>query len=103
MSDLNPSASQVPAGLRVPAISRRRMLQLSALGVGAFSASPLLAACGSTAPQSAAGGTKKGGELVIVRANDSVDMDKTMVFSNASIWVYQQMFECLVAMTDDGQ
>jgi peptide/nickel transport system substrate-binding protein len=100
---LNPSASQVPAGLRVPAISRRRMFQLGALGIGAFSAAPLLAACGSTAPQTAAGGTKKGGDLVIVRANDSVDMDKTTVFSNASIWVYQQMFETLVAMTDDGQ
>lgn len=103
MSDLNSSASEVPPGLRVPAISRRRLLQLSALGVGAFSAAPLLAACGSTAPQSAAGGARKGGDLVIVRANDSVNMDKTTVFSNASIWVYNQMFECLVAMTDDGQ
>jgi peptide/nickel transport system substrate-binding protein len=107
MSDQSTDASnpQIPAGLRVPAINRRRMLQLSALGIGAFSAAPLLAACGSSSPQtSASGGTaKKGGDLVIVRANDSVDMDKTTVFSNASLWVYQQMYECLVAMTDDGQ
>jgi peptide/nickel transport system substrate-binding protein len=85
-------------------ISRRRMLRLGALGIGAFSAAPLLAACGSTSSaQPSSGGSKKGGDLVIVRANDSVDMDKTTVFSNASIWVYQQMYETLVAMTDDGQ
>jgi peptide/nickel transport system substrate-binding protein len=90
----------IPAGLRVPAISRRRMLQLGALGLGAFSAGPLLAACGSSSSGSSGGA---GGDLVIVRAQDSVDMDKTMVFSNASLWVYQQMYETLVAMTDDGQ
>jgi peptide/nickel transport system substrate-binding protein len=94
------AAAPIPAGLRVPAISRRRMLQLGALGIGAFTAAPLLAACGSG---SAGGAGGAGGGLVIVRAQDSVDMDKTMVFSNASIWVYQQMYECLVAMTDDGQ
>jgi peptide/nickel transport system substrate-binding protein len=98
----NPSVSAIPAGLRVPAISRRRMLQLSALGIGAFSAAPLLAACGSSSSNSASGTVKKGGDLVIVRNMDSVDMDKTMVFSNASIWVYEQMYEPLVAMTDDG-
>jgi peptide/nickel transport system substrate-binding protein len=96
----NPTPARIPAELRVPAISRRRMLQLCALGVGAFAATPLLAACGSSSSGSSAG---KGGGLVIVRAQDSVDMDKTMVFSNASLWVYQQMYECLVAMTDDGQ
>ena len=46
---------------------------------------------------------KKGGDLVIVRDRDSVSMDKTTVFSNGSLWVYQQMYECLLAMTDDGQ
>ncbi|WP_162641464.1 ABC transporter substrate-binding protein [Streptosporangium sp. 'caverna'] len=104
---LNP-ASNIPDGLRVPAISRRRLLQLSALGVGAFSAAPLLAACGadatSTQSSSASGGAaKKGGDLVIVRDHDAVNMDKTTVFSNGSIWTYNQMYEPLVAMTDDGQ
>jgi peptide/nickel transport system substrate-binding protein len=97
-------SDEIPAGLRVPAFSRRRMLQLGALGVGAFTAAPLLAACGgSSGSGGAGGGSGKGGDLVIVRANDSVSMDKTMVFSNASLWVYQQMFENLVEMTDDGQ
>jgi peptide/nickel transport system substrate-binding protein len=98
----NSSASEIPAGLRVPSISRRRMLQLSALGIGAFSAAPLLAACASSSSSSSSGTPKQGGDLVIVRNMDSVDMDKTMVFSNASIWVYEQMYEPLVAMTDDG-
>jgi peptide/nickel transport system substrate-binding protein len=99
------SASSIPAGIRVPAISRRRLLQLSALGVGAFAAGPLLAACGSSGSSGsgASGAPKKGGDLVIVRANDSVGMDKTTVFSNASLWVYQQMYENLVEMTEDGQ
>jgi peptide/nickel transport system substrate-binding protein len=91
---------EIPAGLRIPAISRRGMLRLSALGIGAVSAAPLLAACGSSPSGTSA---KKGGDLVIVRAQDSVNMDKTMVFSNASLWVYQQMYEPLVTMTDDGQ
>jgi len=98
----NSSASEIPAGLRVPSISRRRMLQLSALGIGAFSAAPLLAACAASSSSSSSGAPKQGGNLVIVRNMDSVDMDKTMVFSNASIWVYEQMYETLVAMTDDG-
>src|ERR1700743_1619997 len=97
------SDPSIPAGLRVTAISRRRMLQLSALGLGAFASGPILAACGSSSGSSGSGGAAKGGDLVIVRANDSVDMDTTTVFSNASLWVYQQMYENLVEMTEDGQ
>jgi len=63
------------------------------------------AACsdnGSTpAPGSSAGAA--GGDLTIVRAQDSVSMDNTMVFSNASIWVFQQMFESLYEVTPDGK
>ena len=102
MSDRNPDGSspQIPEGLRIPSISRRRMVQLSVFGIGAFTAAPLLAACGGDSSSSS---SKSGGDLTIVRAQDSVDMDKTMVFSNASLWVYQQMYEPLVAMTEDGQ
>ncbi|MDT5026940.1 MAG: peptide/nickel transport system substrate-binding protein [Micromonosporaceae bacterium] len=95
-----PSISDIQDHLRSPIISRRRALQLAALGFGAVGGSALLAACGAPSGDSAG---SKGGDLVIVRDRDSVDMDKTMVFSNASLWVYQQMYECLVAMTDDGQ
>ncbi|NMM22578.1 MAG: ABC transporter substrate-binding protein [Phycicoccus sp.] len=101
------SGAEMLEHLRIPVISRRRALQLAALGLGAIGAPTLLAACGgSTAATATGGGSsagKKGGALVIVRDRDSVDMDKTMVFSNGSLWVYQQMYECLLAMTDDGQ
>lgn len=52
---------------------------------------------------SSASPAAKGGNLTIVRAGDSVNMDNTMVFSNASIWVFQQMFESLYAVTPDGK
>jgi peptide/nickel transport system substrate-binding protein len=93
---------EIPEGLRIPSISRRRLVQLSAYGIGAFTAAPLLAACGSGSPSSGAS-SKGGGDLTIVRAQDAVDMDKTVVFSNASLWVYEQMYETLVTITDDGQ
>lgn len=98
---------QMQGPLRIPVISRRRALQLAALGLGAIGVPSVLTACGggSTTPAgggSSSGGGKKGGNLVIVRDRDSVNMDKTTVFSNGSLWVYQQMYECLVAMTEDG-
>src|SRR3954464_1821850 len=91
---------EISERLRAHAVTRRRMLQLGALGVGAVASAPLLAACGSST--SGGGARKKGGNLVIVRDHDAVNMDKTMVFSNGSLWIYQQMYEPLVAMTDDG-
>jgi peptide/nickel transport system substrate-binding protein len=101
------SGAEMQDHLRSPSISRRRALPGAALGLGAIGAPTLLAACGgSTSPSTSGGGSsagKKGGNLVIVRDRDSVAMDKTTVFSNGSLWVYQQMYECLLAMTDDGQ
>ncbi|MCW2878700.1 MAG: appA [Sphaerisporangium sp.] len=91
-------------------ISRHLMSRRAALGVfGAVGATGLLAACGgggstTTAGGSNGGGTKRaGGDLKIVRAQDSVSMDKTMVFSNASIWVYQQIYETLLMNAQDGK
>lgn len=64
-----------------------------------------LAACSSTSNPSASpsGAAAKGGDLTIVRGGDSVSMDNTMVFSNASIWVFQQMLESLYEVTSDGK
>jgi peptide/nickel transport system substrate-binding protein len=62
------------------------------------------AACsnnGSTSAGSNAAAT--GGDLTIVRAGDSLSMDNTSVFSNDSIWVFQQMFESLYEVTPDGK
>lgn len=63
-----------------------------------------VAACSNTAePSTSTTGGTSGGDLTIVRAADSVSMDNTMVFSNASIWVFQQMLESLYEVTPDGK
>jgi peptide/nickel transport system substrate-binding protein len=57
----------------------------------------------TTSNSSTSAAAAKGGDLVIVRAGDSVSMDNTMVFSNASIWVFQQMLESLYEVSPDGK
>ncbi|MET3807087.1 peptide/nickel transport system substrate-binding protein [Nakamurella sp. UYEF19] len=68
----------------------------SAAGTGAASSSP------ATSGSSAVPAGKNGGDVIIARAQDSVDFDKTMVFSNASIWVYVQIWEGLTIGSKDG-
>ena len=92
-------------------ISRRNMLRFGALGVGGAG---VLAACGTSnggsSKSAKTGGAsssttkpKSGGSVIIARPQDSVDFDKTMVFSNASIWVYVQIFEGLTIGSKDGK
>ncbi len=45
---------------------------------------------------------KPGGTINLVRAQDSIGFDKTMVFSNASIWVYVNFWETLTIGSADG-
>jgi peptide/nickel transport system substrate-binding protein len=84
---------------------RKNPVLVSALVAAALG----LSACGGSSGGSSGGGgggsatAAKGGNLVIVRAQDSVSMDNTTVFSNASIWVFQQMFESLYEVTPDGK
>jgi peptide/nickel transport system substrate-binding protein len=88
-------------------MSRRSALRLGLAGLGGVGLASLLAACGGGASSSGASGAtappKPGGSVTIVRSQDSVDFDKTMVFSNASIWVYNQIFEGLTIGSQDGQ
>ncbi|MDT4948397.1 MAG: peptide/nickel transport system substrate-binding protein [Pseudonocardiales bacterium] len=92
-------------------VSRRSMLRAGVLGVGGLGLTALLAACGtsngpshsSSSPSASGGKAKRGGNLILARAQDSVDMDKTMVFSNASIWVYVQIYETLTTSSSDGR
>ncbi|HEY8302769.1 MAG TPA: ABC transporter substrate-binding protein, partial [Jatrophihabitans sp.] len=119
--------SEDPAAARQEAIqaheiTRRNALRFGALGMGGVGLTALLAACGtsngggSSSPNSggsaptgsgsmstSTGPQKSGGDLVLARAQDSVDMNKTMVFSNASIWVYVQMYETLTIGSKDGR
>ena len=56
------------------------------------------------APEPApAEGPQPGGDVVIARVADSTSMDKTSVFDNESIWVFQQVMESLFAVTPDGK
>jgi peptide/nickel transport system substrate-binding protein len=88
-------------------MSRRSVLRLGLAGLGSVGLASFLAACGGGASSSGASGAtgppKPGGSLTLVRSQDSVDFDKTMVFSNASIWVYNQIFEGLTIGSQDGQ
>ena len=60
------------------------------------------AATGSAASSAAVPAGKSGGDVIIARDRDAVDFDKTMVFSNASIWAYVQLFETLTVGSKDG-
>jgi peptide/nickel transport system substrate-binding protein len=46
---------------------------------------------------------QRGGDLVIDRVADSESMDKTTVFDNESIWVFEQIMEPLYTVTRDGK
>ncbi len=91
----------------------------AAIALAVVCGAALLAACGggsktattpagSTAAAGAttaadAGTPQSGGDLVIARTADSTTMDKTAAFDNEAIWVFQQMFETLYAVTPDGK
>jgi peptide/nickel transport system substrate-binding protein len=51
----------------------------------------------------AEGEPQPGGDVIIARVADSTSMDKTTVFDNESIWVFQQVMESLFAVTPDGK
>ena len=86
-------------------ISRRDALRVGLFGVGGLGLASLLSACGGSSGSSSAdaGTPKAGGTLTIARAQDAVDFNKTMVFSNASIWVFHQIFETLTVSSQDGR
>ncbi len=52
---------------------------------------------------SAAGKPQYGGSVVIDRVADSQSMDKTTVFDNESIWVFEQIMEPLYTVSRDGK
>ncbi len=94
----NNTNSPVSSGSSTGAPSTSAAGMSSAAGTGAKSSA---AATGSGSVQVPAG--KSGGDVIIARAQDSVDFDKTMVFSNASIWVYVQIWDTLTVGSKDGR
>src|SRR5262245_32630708 len=74
----------------------------------AVSAVVILAACGSGG--STGGGTKasgngpvRGGNLVFAAVQDAQSMNNTTVFDNNSIWIFEQIFQTLYTVTNDGK
>ena len=68
-----------------------------------------LAGCGSGASNSsssssASGGTPvRGGNLVIARTADSESMNNTTVFDNESIWVFENIYQPLYTVSNNGK
>ncbi|HEX4472177.1 MAG TPA: ABC transporter substrate-binding protein [Nocardioides sp.] len=97
-------------------ISRRSMLRTGMLATGALGVTSLLSACGSSTSSSATAGAspsgslstsapagKPGGTVTIVRNEDAQGFDKTMVFSNGSIWIYVNLWETMTSSAADGR
>ena len=78
---------------------------IAGVGVAALT---LLAACGSSAGSSSASGGSsgtpvRGGNLVIANNADAQSMNNTTVFDNNSIWIFEQIFQPLYTVTNNGK
>src|ERR1700748_384754 len=60
-------------------------------------------AAGAATAAASAGTPVHGGNLVIARTADSQSMNNTTVFDNESIWVFEQIFEPLYTVSDNGK
>ena len=84
-------------------VKHRTTVAITLIAVSALAA---LAGCGSsgssTPATAASGAATRGGDLVIARTADSQSMNKTTVFDNESIWIFEQIFQTLYTVTPDG-
>jgi peptide/nickel transport system substrate-binding protein len=88
--------SRVATALVVPAV-----LAVAA-GCSSGGSSGSSAATGPSATASA-GTPVSGGNLVIARTADSQSMNNTTVFDNESIWVFEQIYQPLYTVSNDGK
>jgi peptide/nickel transport system substrate-binding protein len=69
----------------------------------------VLAACGSSGNGSSGGskgstnGPVHGGNLIFAAVQDAQSMNNTTVFDNNSIWIFEQIFQPLYTVTNDGK
>ena len=68
----------------------------------------VLAGCGSggsggASGPAATGGPVHGGNLVFAAVQDAQSMNNTTVFDNNSIWIFEQIFQPLYTVTDNGK
>jgi peptide/nickel transport system substrate-binding protein len=72
-------------------------------GCSSGGASSGQATAAGPASATSAGTPVSGGNLVIARTADSQSMNNTTVFDNESIWVFEQIFEPLYTVSDNGK
>ena len=85
--------------LRKAAVALTAVLALGAAACGGSSGD----AAGTSSSPGASATPTRGGDLVIARTADSQSMNKTTVFQNESIWVFEQIYENLYTVTPDGK
>ena len=81
---------------------------VAARGLAAVGALVLMAGCGSSGSSTGGtggtgGGPVHGGNLVFAAVQDAQSMNNTTVFDNNSIWIFEQIFQPLYTVTNDGK
>jgi peptide/nickel transport system substrate-binding protein len=89
--------SRIAAAMVIPAVVA------VAAGCSSGGASSGAGAAGGATAATSAGTPVHGGNLVIARTADSQSMNNTTVFDNESIWVFEQIFEPLYTVSDNGK
>src|SRR6201997_1643469 len=89
--------SRITTALVVPAV-----LAVAA-GCSSGGAGGGASAAGGATASASAGTPVHGGNLVIARTADSQSMNNTTVFDNESIWVFEQIFQPLYTVSENGK
>jgi len=82
---------------------------VAAKALAAAGALVLMAGCGSSGSSTGSstggtgGGPVHGGNLVFDAVQDAQSMNNTTVFDNNSIWIFEQIFQPLYTVTNDGK
>ncbi len=84
-------------------MTHRYFVRKALISVGALI---VLAGCGSGGSGGSTGATSgpvRGGNLVFAAVQDAQSMNNTTVFDNNSIWIFEQIFQTLYTVTNDGK
>jgi peptide/nickel transport system substrate-binding protein len=86
-------------------VTHRFSVNKALISVGALI---ILAGCGSGGSSGGGTGTGtsgpvRGGDLVFAAVSDPQSMNNTTVFDNNSIWIFEQIFQTLYTVTNDGK
>jgi peptide/nickel transport system substrate-binding protein len=91
-------------------VAQRTTAGRGLVAVIAVTALAVLAGCGSGSGTSASGGSSggggkpvRGGNLVFAAVQDAQSMNNTTVFDNNSIWIFEQIFQPLYTVTNNGK